>query len=134
MSDTNGTFGDVTFTASDTEDDTYGLHEGSYMYGNTNTYTTTTTTAPTTYNIGSNTSTSTITLTPPKRDINLDVEGDIIIDGKSLKEFMETVSNRLSILTPNPELLEKYDALKEAYEHYKILEKICTDDTTTQKT
>ena len=47
---------------------------------------------------------------------------------------METVSNRLSILTPNPELLEKYDALKEAYEHYKILEKICTDDTTTQKT
>lgn len=120
MSDTNGTSGDVTFTVTGTD-----------MSGNPYK---TTTTAPTTYNIRSNTSTSTITLTPPRRDINLDVEGDIIIDGKSLKEFMETVSNRLSILTPNPELLEKYDALKEAYEHFKILEKICTDDTTTQKT
>ena len=127
MSDTNGTFGDVTFTASDTEDDTYGVHEGSYMYGNTYT----TTTVPTTYNIGSNTSTSTITLTPPVLE---EEYKDIIINGMSLKEFMETVSNRLSILTPKPELLEKYDALKEAYEHYKILEKICTDDTTTQKT
>ena len=124
MNDTNGTFGDVTFTASDTEDATYGLHEGSYMYGNTYT----TTTAPTTYNIGS---TSTITLTPPVLE---EEYKDIVINGMSLKEFMETVSDRLSILTPKPELLEKYNALKEAYEHYKILEKICTDDTTTQKT
>ena len=46
---------------------------------------------------------------------------------------MEKVSDRLSILTPDPKLLEKYDALKEAYEHYKILEKLCTDDGTVHK-
>ena len=61
---------------------------------------------------------------------HIEVDGDIKVGGKSLKDFMEVVSERLNILTPNPELLEKYDALKEAYEHYKILEKLCTDDGT----
>ena len=70
---------------------------------------------------------STITLNPTHGE-DLHVEGDITVGGISLKDFMESVSDRLSILTPDPRLLEKYDALKEAYEHYKILEKLCTDD------
>ena len=56
------------------------------------------------------------------------VNGDIKIDGQSLKEFMSVVSKRLNILTPKPEVLEKYEALREAYENYKMLEKICLDD------
>ncbi len=61
------------------------------------------------------------------------VTRDINVDGQSLKEFMQNVNERLCILTPKPELLEKYDALKEAYENYKILEKLCTDDGTVYK-
>ena len=106
------------------DDAIYGVHEGTY-FGHTYT-----TSGPTTYNIGSP-STTTVTLDPTPRD--LDIDGDIKIGGQSLKDFMEVVSERLSILTPNPELLEKYDALKEAYEHYKILEKLCTDDGTVHK-
>ena len=95
-----------------------------YMYGNVYN-----TTVPTTYNIGS-TTTSTVTIDPTMPMSDIEVDGDIKVGGKSLKDFMEVVSERLNILTPNPELLEKYDALKEAYEHYKILEKLCTDDGT----
>ena len=103
-----------------------------YMYGKTYT-----TTGPITYNIGdlglpplttttTLTSTPTVTLDPTPRDLNID--GDIKIDGQSLKEFMSVVSERLNILTPKPEVLEKYEALREAYENYKMLEKICLDD------
>lgn len=91
-----------------------------YMYGNIYN-----TTVPATYNIG-----STITIDPNMPMSDIEVDGDIKVGGKSLKDFMEVVSQRLNILTPNPELLEKYDALKEAYEHYRILEKLCTDDGT----
>lgn len=53
---------------------------------------------------------------------------DIKINGKSLSEFMDTVSTRLGILQPKPELLEKFEALKQAYEHYKTLEALCMGD------
>ena len=99
-----------------------------YMYGKTYT-----TTGPNTeYSLPplttstTITSTPTVTLDPTPRDLNID--GDIKIDGQSLKEFMSVVSKRLNILTPKPEVLEKYEALREAYENYKMLEKICLDD------
>ena len=47
------------------------------------------------------------------------------IDGKSLKDFMEKVEQRLAILTPDIEKLEHFQALREAYEHYKTLEALC---------
>ena len=53
---------------------------------------------------------------------------DITINGKSLSEFMDTVGARLGILQPKPELLEKFEALKQAYEHYKTLEALCMGD------
>jgi hypothetical protein len=49
-------------------------------------------------------------------------ENDITIDGKSLKDFMEKVEERLMIITPDLEKLEKYEALRNAYEQYKIIE------------
>ena len=52
---------------------------------------------------------------------------DINIDGKSLKTFMETLEKRLAILVPDPKKLEKFEALKKAYEHYKLMEKLCQE-------
>jgi len=51
-------------------------------------------------------------------------EADIFINGKSLSDWMSAVEQRLNILRPNPELLEKYSALQQAYEHYKTLESL----------
>lgn len=53
---------------------------------------------------------------------------DIKVDGKSLKEFMSKMEQRLSILVPDPVKLEKFEALKKAYEHYKTMESLCFDE------
>ena len=52
---------------------------------------------------------------------------DIKIDGKSLKSFMDKMEERLAILVPDPAKLEKFEALKKAYEHYKLMEKLCQE-------
>ena len=52
---------------------------------------------------------------------------DITIDGKSLKQFMDKMEERLAILVPDPAKLEKFEALKKAYEHYKLMEKLCQE-------
>lgn len=53
---------------------------------------------------------------------DLNVSGDIKVDGVSLKDWMQTVEKRLCILQPKPELMDRYAALQKAYEHYKTLE------------
>ena len=57
-----------------------------------------------------------------------DFEGDVTIKGKSLVKTLEAIEQRLSILTPDPAKLEKYAALREAYEHYKMLEGLIGDE------
>ena len=52
---------------------------------------------------------------------------DITVDGKSLKQFMDKMEERLAILVPDPAKLEKFQALKKAYEHYKLMEKLCQE-------
>ena len=55
----------------------------------------------------------------------LHLEGDnadIVINGISLNDILNGITDRLAILQPKPELLEKYANLREAYEHYKTLE------------
>jgi hypothetical protein len=52
---------------------------------------------------------------------------DITVGGKSLKEFMNKMEERLAILIPDPSKLEKFEALKKAYEHYKLMEKLCQE-------
>ena len=52
---------------------------------------------------------------------------DIKVDGKSLKEFMNKMEERLAILVPDPSKLEKFEALKKAYEHYKLMESLCQE-------
>jgi hypothetical protein len=52
-------------------------------------------------------------------------EGDIIWKGRSLGNMLKTIEDRLAILVPDPEKLEQFEALKKAYEHYKVLEALC---------
>jgi hypothetical protein len=67
--------------------------------------------------------------------VNINTDGidmaagtDIKIDGQSLKEFMKKMEQRLAILVPDPKKLEKFEALKKAYEHYKTMESLCFDE------
>ena len=52
-------------------------------------------------------------------------EGKVMINGRNISEFMETISKRLAILQPDPAKLAHFEALKKAYEHYKTLEALC---------
>jgi hypothetical protein len=52
-------------------------------------------------------------------------DGTVMINGRNISEFMETISKRLAILVPDPAKLEHFAALKKAYEHYKTLEALC---------
>jgi hypothetical protein len=52
-------------------------------------------------------------------------DGNVKIKGKDLVAFMETLEKRLAILQPDPKKLEKFEALKKAYNHYKMLEALC---------
>jgi hypothetical protein len=52
---------------------------------------------------------------------------DLDINGKSLKNWMEKVEERLNILTPNPELEKEWDELRKLGERYRKLEKKCKE-------
>jgi hypothetical protein len=71
---------------------------------------------------------SNVAKTTAKGQLHLEgEEADIVINGASLKEILDGITDRLTILQPKPELLEKYDNLREAYEHYKTLEALLYD-------
>lgn len=53
---------------------------------------------------------------------------DITVGGISLTKFMQTMQDRLSILQPDPAKLAKYEALRLAYENYKLLEKLLHEE------
>ena len=54
-------------------------------------------------------------------------KADLDINGKSLKDWMEKVEERLNILTPNPELEREWDDLRRLGERYRKLEKKCKE-------
>lgn len=54
-------------------------------------------------------------------------DADIDINGKSLKTWMEKVEERLNLLTPNPELEQEWDELRELGQRYRELEKQCKE-------
>ncbi len=55
-------------------------------------------------------------------------ESDVKIKGKSILETLEAIEDRLAILQPDPKKLAKYEALKKAYDHYKLMEKLIGED------
>lgn len=48
-------------------------------------------------------------------------------DFKEIKSRIEDIEKRLAIVVPNTELQAKFPALQEAYEHYKLIEKLVND-------
>ena len=60
--------------------------------------------------------------------IEMDADADITIGGRSMKKLLEGIEHRLSILVPDPKKLERYEALKQAYEHYQTLEALCNEE------
>lgn len=58
-----------------------------------------------------------------------DFEGDVKIQGHSILHILKKLEDRLAILQePDPAKLEKYAALKKAYDHYKTLERLIGED------
>jgi hypothetical protein len=56
-------------------------------------------------------------------------DGDIKWKGRSLGKLLQGIEDRLAIIQdPSPEKLEKFAALKKAYDNYKMLERLIGDD------
>ena len=52
-------------------------------------------------------------------------EGSVKIKGRDIVKLLERIEDRFAILLdPDPAKLEKFPALKKAYDHYKLLEKL----------
>jgi hypothetical protein len=72
---------------------------------------------------GANWSNSNTAKISAKGQLHLEGEdADLVINGTKLSDILNGITDRLAILQPKPELLEKYANLREAYEHYKTLE------------
>lgn len=56
-------------------------------------------------------------------------DGDVKIQGHSILHLLKKIEDRLAVLQePDPDKLEKFAALKKAYEHYKTLERLIGED------
>lgn len=87
-------------------------------------------------------SSHTHTLSPQNAATHKTISGAVVIEGKnadlvigtkSMKDWMESIEKRLCVLEPKKELLEKYEALQQAYEHYKTLEALLCEDNSNAK-
>lgn len=59
-------------------------------------------------------------------------DADLVINGVKLSDILNGITDRLAILQPKPELLAKYENLREAYEHYKTLEALLHEESTSK--
>jgi hypothetical protein len=65
---------------------------------------------------------------------NAEFDGNIKWKGRDLGDFLQSIEDRLAIIQePTSERLEKFAALKKAYDHYKLMEKLCHDDSSTTR-
>jgi hypothetical protein len=111
--------------------DNTNITGGGYSIGNggtgisPNTVWTTSTTATGSFTIGPNYSAVGSQLDQTGRMSLRGENADLDINGKSLKDWMDKVEERLNILTPNPELEKEWDELRRLGERYRKLEKKC---------
>ena len=56
-----------------------------------------------------------------------DIKGKLTVGGRDVLALLDKIQDRLAILIPDPDLLEKYEALKQAYDQYKLLEALCVE-------
>lgn len=54
-------------------------------------------------------------------------DADIVVNGRSLMDAIDTLEQRLNILVPNPKLEAEWDELKELGDRYRELEKQCKE-------
>jgi hypothetical protein len=60
---------------------------------------------------------------------NAEFDGDVKIQGHSILHLLKKIEDRLAVLQePTPEKLEKFAALKKAYDHYKTLERLIGEE------
>ena len=52
---------------------------------------------------------------------------DIVVNGRSLMDAIDTLEQRLNILVPNPELEKEWDELRELGDRYRELERLCKE-------
>ena len=58
-------------------------------------------------------------------------DGNVKIKGRNIVKLLEKMEDRLAILMdPDPEKLKKFQALKKAYDNYKLMEKLCIEEKT----
>lgn len=102
-----------------------------FVYSSTSTNYSGTVTIPASYSVtGSNGYTwSNITTSNASSSLEVtgdaDIKGTLKVGGKDIAKSLEAIERRLSILVPDPDKLEHFEALKKAYEHYKVLEALC---------
>jgi hypothetical protein len=83
--------------------------------------------------LGASTGTTASTIWSNQNGMNVSgavTASDFVIGDVSLKDtlqMIEKIQERLAILVPDPHKLEKFAALKAAYENYLLLEKLCTE-------
>jgi hypothetical protein len=113
-------FGNVTINSLNTANNIWGSGSSIYYSSPSNTQWTT---APYITTAGSNGSSG----IQVKGDAEF--EGKVMINGRDISKLFERIEDRLAILMePSPEKLEKFAALKKAYDNYKLLEKLIGDD------
>lgn len=98
-----------------------------------------------TFNYNYNTNTSTYTTSTYNNDHSswfYDVDSDISVTGQNndlviydedgnpirVGESIKQIMDRLAIIDPDHDLMEKYPALKEAYNNYKLIEAMVKND------
>jgi hypothetical protein len=55
-------------------------------------------------------------------------DGDVKIKGHSITKLLERIEDRFAILMdPDPARLEKFQALKKAYDNYKLMDRLCQE-------
>ena len=53
--------------------------------------------------------------------------GELILDGVPLSKTIAAINERLAIIEPDMKKLEKFSALKNAYDNYKLIEQMCIE-------
>jgi len=74
---------------------------------------------------------NTMTVQPSGQIKIVGKDADIDINGRSLKQFMDNVEQRLNLLRPNTQLEKEWDELKRLGDQYRALEKEINNKMTT---
>jgi hypothetical protein len=76
------------------------------------------------------TNTADWTIGPTPQAGTMELRGDnadIVVNGRSLMNAIDTLEQRLNILVPNPELEKEWDDLRELGDRYRELERQCKE-------